>query len=116
MTDQANGALPPQTHTMSIDERAACGRALREKARRRDQAEWTAPQHRRDPIEILLEQGESRLPNLLPLRYSRMAVSPFAFLRGSAAVMAEDLAETPATGLAVQAAGDCHCLNFGGFA
>ncbi len=72
--------------------------------------------HRRDPVEILIEQGGSRLPNLLPLRYSRMSTSPFAFLRGSAAVMAEDLAETPATGLTVQAAGDCHCLNFGGFA
>src|SRR5258707_6809187 len=116
MSDSAVGALPPQTHTSSVEDRAARGQALREKVRRRDHADWAAPKHRRDPIEILIEQGQSRLPNLLPLRYSRMAVSPFAFLRGSAAVMAEDLAGTPASGLTVQAAGHCHCLNFRGFA
>jgi uncharacterized protein (DUF2252 family) len=116
MTDSATGALPPQTHTQSIDERAAYGRALRDHARRRDHAEWNAHKNRRDPVEILIEQGESRLPNLLPLRYSRMKTSPFAFLRGGAAVMTEDLASTPATGLTVQAGGDCHLLNFGGFA
>jgi uncharacterized protein (DUF2252 family) len=116
MSDSATGALPPQTHTSSVKDRIARGRALREKVRRSDHAEWNAPRRRRDPVEILIEQGESRLPNLLPLRYSRMAVSPFAFLRGSAAVMAEDLAGTPGIGLDVQAAGDCHCLNFGGFA
>jgi uncharacterized protein (DUF2252 family) len=116
MSDSAVGALPTQTHISSVADRAARGQALREKVRRRDHGEWTAHKHRRDPVEILIEQGESRLPHLLPLRYSRMATSPFAFLRGSAAVMAEDLAETPASGLTVQAAGDCHCLNFGGFA
>jgi uncharacterized protein (DUF2252 family) len=116
MTDPATGALPTQTHTQSIDERTAHGRALREKVRRRDHAEWKAHKKRRDPVEILIEQGESRLPNLLPLRYSRMKVSPFAFLRGGAAVMTEDLASTPATGLTVQSGGDCHLLNFGGFA
>src|SRR5258708_4205414 len=116
MNEPAVGALPLQTHTSSVEDRAARGQALREEVRRRDHAEWAAPKHRRDPIEILIEQGESRLPHLLPLRYSRMAISPFAFLRGSAAVMAEDLAGTPASGLTVQAAGDCHCLNFGGFA
>src|SRR5262245_23032679 len=116
MTDTATGALPLQTHTQSLDERAAQGRALRDHVRRRDHAEWRAHRSRRDPIEVLIEQGESRLPNLLPLRYSRMAVSPFAFLRGGAAVMTEDLANTQATGITVQAAGDCHCLNFGGFA
>src|SRR5882672_2157293 len=116
MTDPATGALPPQTHTQSIDERAAQGRALRDRARRRDHAELKAHSNRRDPVEILIEQGESRLPNLLPLRYSRMKTSPFAFLRGGAAVMTEDLAATPSTGLTVQSGGDCHLLNFGGFA
>lgn len=77
---------------------------------------WSASANRRDPVEILIEQGESRLPDLLPLRYARMKASPFAFLRGAAAIMATDLAATPATGAVVQAAGDCHCLNFGGFA
>jgi len=116
MTDTLTGALPPQTHTQSIDERAAQGRALRDHVRRRDQGEWKAHKKRRDPIEILIEQGESRLPNLLPLRYSRMKTSPFAFLRGGAAVMTEDLAAMPSTGLTVQSGGDCHLLNFGGFA
>jgi len=116
MTELATGALPPQTHTQSLDERAAQGRALRDHVRRRDHAEWKAHKKRRDPIEILIEQGESRLPNLLPLRYSRMKASPFAFLRGGAAVMTEDLANTQSTGLTVQSGGDCHLLNFGGFA
>jgi uncharacterized protein (DUF2252 family) len=116
MTEAPSGALPPQTHTLSIEDRAAKGRALRERAPRSGHASWQASARRRDPVEILIEQGESRLPNLLPLRYTRMKISPFAFLRGGAAVMAEDLATTPATGLTVQAAGDCHCLNFGGFA
>jgi uncharacterized protein (DUF2252 family) len=64
----------------------------------------------------LIEQGESRIADLLPERYARMKPSPFTFLRGAAAVMAADLAATPTSGLRVQADGDCHCLNFGGFA
>lgn len=116
MADIPSGAVPPQTHVQSADERAARGRALRATQPREQQAVWTPPANRRDPVEILIEQGESRLPNLLPLRYARMKVSPFAFFRGGAAVMAEDLAGTPATGLQVQACGDCHLLNFGGFA
>lgn len=116
MVEASIGALPPQTHTLSFDERTARGRALREHCSRREHAAWDRPSHRRDPIEILIEQGESRLPDLLPLRYERMKASPFAFLRGAAAIMAADLAETPTTGAVVQSAGDCHCLNFGGFA
>ncbi|MFI4998954.1 MAG: DUF2252 domain-containing protein [Reyranellales bacterium] len=116
MVETHAGALPSQTHTLPIEERIARGRALRDRCLRKDHAAWSAPVERRDPIEILIEQGQSRLPNLLPLRYARMKASPFAFLRGAAAVMAADLASTPATGAVVQAAGDCHCLNFGGFA
>ena len=116
MPEMQSGALPPQTHSLTLEERAARGGAMRDRCPRKDHAAWSAPAARRDPVEILIEQGESRLPNLLPLRYARMKVSPFAFLRGGAAVMAEDLASTANTGLAVQAAGDCHCLNFGGFA
>lgn len=116
MVETSPGALPPQTHTFSFDERTARGRALRERCSRKTHAAWEAPSHRRDPIEILIEQGESRLPDLLPLRYARMKASPFAFLRGAAAIMAADLAMTPTTGAVVQSAGDCHCLNFGGFA
>jgi uncharacterized protein (DUF2252 family) len=107
--------LPPQTHAQPVGQREEQGRALRERCRRGAHAEWNPAGHR-DPIDILIEQGKSRLPELLPLRHARMAASPFAFLRGAAAVMAGDLATTPSNGLLVQAAGDCHCLNFGGFA
>ena len=106
--------LPPQTHALPIKQREERGRALREAAKRGAHADWTTAS--RDPIAILIEQDKTRLPELVPLRYSRMKASPFAFLRGSARVMATDLATTPSNGLLVQAAGDCHCLNFGGFA
>jgi uncharacterized protein (DUF2252 family) len=106
--------LPPQTHALPIKQREEQGRALRERCKRGAHADWTVA--KRDPIEILIEQDKMRLPELVPLRYARMKASPFAFLRGSARVMATDLSHTPATGLKVQAAGDCHCLNFGGFA
>jgi len=109
-------SLPVQTHALPLQQRENLGRALREKCKRGAHGDWKAPAGRRDPIDILIEQGRTRLPELLPLRYTRMKASPFAFLRGSAAVMAADLATTPSSGLLVQAAGDCHCLNFGGFA
>jgi uncharacterized protein (DUF2252 family) len=116
MVETSPGALPPQTHTLPVKERVALGRALRDRTARKHHGAWKPPSGRRDPIEILIEQGESRLPDLLPVRYARMKATPFSFLRGAAAVMAADLADTPASGLMVQAAGDCHCLNFGGFA
>ncbi len=71
---------------------------------------------RRDPVDILVESGRHRIASLLPIRYDRMRASPFAFFRGAAAIMAADLADTPATGLWVQACGDCHLANFGTFA
>ena len=110
------GALPAQTHTRPIAERVALGRELRKRCERKSHAAWAPPAHRRDPIDVLIEQGKTRLQELLPLRYARMKTSPFAFLRGGAAVMAADLAGTPDSGLRVQSGGDCHCLNFGGFA
>ena len=116
MVEAFPGLLPPQTHTLPIQERIDRGRALRDHAARRHHGVWKPPSDRRDPIEILIEQGESRLPDLLPVRYARMKPTPFTFLRGAAAVMAADLAGTPNSSLTVQAAGDCHCLNFGGFA
>ena len=116
MSDLPVAALPEQTHTLPVEERIERGRALRDKCSRISHGEWSASKGRRDPVEILIEQGQHRLPELLPLRYSRMRASPFAFLRGGAAVMAADLASLPSTGLRAQAAGDCHCLNFGGFA
>ncbi|HEV8042828.1 MAG TPA: DUF2252 family protein, partial [Bryobacteraceae bacterium] len=77
---------------------------------------WKAPANRPDPIELLIESDAGRIPGLLPIRYARMRQSPFAFLRGAAALMAFDLAQMPTTGLRVQACGDCHIMNFGAFA
>jgi uncharacterized protein (DUF2252 family) len=96
-------------------ERAAEGKALRERVPRGSHANWKAAPNRPDPIRLLKQTDEGRVPELLPIRYGRMAQSPFAFLRGAAAIMASDLAKTPATGIRVQACGDCHVANFGGF-
>ncbi len=79
------------------------------------QAEWTPPEDRPDPIELLAEGDPPRVPELVPIRYGRMSLSPFTFLRGSASVMARDLSATPATGLRVQLCGDAHLSNFGIF-
>ena len=92
------------------------GRAARAETPRSAHGDWEPAADRRDPIEILVEQGRSRVQELLPIRYGRMLVSPFAFYRGAAAVMAADLAQTPDTGLTVQLCGDAHISNFGGFA
>ena len=100
----------------SIEERMSGGKALREKVPRNSHAKWAAPPGRPDPIEMLQRSDCGRLPELLPIRYGRMQQSPFAFFRGSAAVMAWDLSKIPATGIRVQACGDCHASNFGGFA
>src|SRR5271168_2219151 len=100
----------------TIEERMRQGKALRESVPRNSHANWSAPSNRPDPIEMLRKSDRGRLPELLPIRYGRMRQSPFAFFRGSAAVMAWDLSKSPATGIRVQACGDCHAANFGGFA
>jgi len=100
----------------SIEERIAAGKALRQKVPHEAHGEYRPSAKRRDPVEILVEQGKTRIRALIPIRYARMLASPFAFLRGSAAVMAADLAPTPVTGLTVQACGDMHVANFGWFA
>jgi uncharacterized protein (DUF2252 family) len=100
----------------SVEERMSRGKALREKVPRSSHAQWTAPAGRPDPIDVLQHSDRGRLPELLPIRYGRMRQSPFAFFRGSAALMAWDLSKTPSTGTRVQACGDCHASNFGGFA
>jgi uncharacterized protein (DUF2252 family) len=92
------------------------GKALRAQTPRASHAGWQPPANRRDPIDILEESNRGRVPELIPIRYGRMLQSPFAFLRGSAAVMAADLAGTPASGIRVQVCGDCHLSNFGLFA
>src|SRR5206468_6112259 len=97
-------------------ERRAAGKVLRNKCSRRSHAMWRPPRNRRDPVELLIQSSKDRIPNLVPIRYGRMMQSPFAFYRGAAAIMASDLAHTPTSGIRVQACGDCHLLNFGGFA
>src|SRR5918995_5459464 len=97
-------------------ERVATGRALRSEVPRSSHAELPPARRDRDPLELLKSQDVTRVPELLPIRYARMAVSPFTFYRGAAQVMADDLADTPRTGLTVQACGDAHLSNFGLFA
>ncbi|MEW1642211.1 DUF2252 domain-containing protein [Streptomyces sp. NPDC091219] len=97
-------------------DRAERGRAARKRVSRSAHAGWIPAVDRPDPVAVLERQGRDRLPELLPIRYGRMAASPFAFLRGSAAVMAADLASQPHTGLTVQLCGDAHLLNFGLYA
>jgi uncharacterized protein (DUF2252 family) len=98
------------------EDRRAAGKRLRESAPRDAHGRWRPHEGRTDPIDILRAADVTRHPELVPLRYGRMLQSPFAFYRGSAAVMAGDLAPTPATGVHVQACGDAHLMNFGGFA
>ena len=99
-----------------VEERMAAGKALRAKVPHEAHAAFQPARDRPDPVAILLEQAKTRLQVLVPIRHARMLRSPFAFLRGSAAVMAADLAPTPVTGLTVQACGDMHVANFGVFA
>jgi len=99
-----------------IVQRVAAGKALRDKIPREQHGQWNQIKGRPNPIDILQKSDASRMKELVPIRYGRMLQSPFAFYRGAAGVMASDLARTPVTGLKVQACGDCHLMNFGGFA
>ena len=92
------------------------GRTARSLSPRSSHADWTPSASRPDPIALLEQQSATRVPELVPIRYGRMAASPFAFYRGAAYVMAADLAESPSSGLRVQLCGDAHLSNFGGFA
>ena len=108
----------PAVHrpAMNPAQRKAGGKRLRDTAPRDAHAAWRMHGERADPIAILRAADATRQPDLVPLRYGRMLQTPFTFYRGSAGVMAADLAPTPATGIHVQACGDAHLLNFGGFA
>ena len=97
-------------------ERRAIGKKLRDTVPHASHGAWRAHASRTDPIAILRAADATRQPDLVPLRYGRMLQTPFTFYRGSAGVMAADLARTPATGIRVQACGDAHLMNFGGFA
>jgi uncharacterized protein (DUF2252 family) len=119
-TGRAGGAQnqnePELPAPSSVTERTARGRAARSDVPRSAHGEFVAAPHRPDPMSVLQAQDASRVPELVPIRYGRMAVSPFTFYRGAAAVMAADLSGTPVSGITVQLCGDAHLSNFGFFA
>src|SRR3954451_1850490 len=100
----------------SVEERAQRGRQARADVPRSSHGEWTPAADRPDPIDLLEQQADTRVPERVPIRYGRMMVSPATFYRGAAIVMASDLAATESTGLDAQLCGDAHMSNFGGFA
>ena len=100
---------------LTVDQRIARGRAARGQTPRSSHGQWQPASDRPDPVALLEEQAASRVPELIPIRYGRMLVSPFTFYRGSALIMAADLAATPVSGISVQVCGDAHLSNFGLF-
>ncbi len=101
---------------LSVAERVARGKAARNEVPRAGHALFEPLSTRADPVELLERQAKTRVPELVPIRYGRMLVSPFTFYRGAASIMAHDLAATPRSGLTVQCCGDAHLSNFGVFA
>jgi uncharacterized protein (DUF2252 family) len=100
---------------LTVAERAAHGKAARAEVPRSSHALYEPPARRADPIKLLERQAKTRVPELVPIRYGRMLVSPFTFYRGAALIMSSDLATTPRSGLHVQCCGDAHLSNFGVF-
>ena len=113
-TPTATQEEPVRVEHPTTTERAAKGRAARATAPRASQSALDLSG--RDPVALLEEQATTRVPELVPIRYGRMLVSPFTFYRGAAKLMAHDLAAAPASGLQAQLCGDTHLSNFGGFA
>ena len=107
---------PAKVDHFSVGERTARGKAARADVPRSSHAAWEPPPARRSPVDLLEEQAKTRVPELVPIRYGRMLVSPFTFYRGAAFIMASDLAEGPRTGLHTQLCGDAHLSNFGAYA
>ena len=101
---------------LTVAERVARGKQARAEVPRSSHAAFEAPSNRPDPVALLEIQAQTRVPELVPIRYGRMLVSPFAFYRGAAKIMATDLAWTPRSGMIVQCCGDAHLSNFGVFA
>jgi uncharacterized protein (DUF2252 family) len=110
------GSQPGRVEHLSEAERVARGKAARGAVPRSVHAAWEPQSGRPSPVKLLEEQAQSRVPELVPIRYGRMLVSPFTFYRGAAYLMASDLSGLPRTGLQVQLCGDAHLSNFGGFA
>src|SRR5215210_3518198 len=109
------GVAVTMSQRSSTAERADRGKGTRTEVPRCSHANWE-PSPSRDPVALLEEQAKTRVPELVPIRYGRMLVSPFTFFRGAAYLMAADLAGAPRTGLEVQLCGDAHLSNFGAFA
>jgi hypothetical protein len=107
---------PAEPQYVPPDERRAHGKALRDAVPREAHGHWKPAGDRRDIVDLLVASNAGRMQQLVPIRYGRMMQSPFTFYRGSAVIMAADLAPTPASGIRVQACGDAHLSNFGGFA
>jgi uncharacterized protein (DUF2252 family) len=101
---------------LTVEERVARGRAARREVPRSSHAGFNPGGHRLDPVALLEQQAVTRVPELVPIRYGRMLVSPFTFYRGAALIMAADLAGTPRSGITTQVCGDAHLMNFGVFA
>jgi uncharacterized protein (DUF2252 family) len=99
-----------------VADRVALGRAARAQVPRASHAGFEPSSTRAVPIALLEQQARTRVPELVPIRYGRMLISPFAFYRGAAMIMAHDLAATPRSGITVQSCGDAHLSNFGVFA
>jgi uncharacterized protein (DUF2252 family) len=112
----AKPAAKPPAKELTPAERAARGKASRGQVPRESHAAFDPPPDRADPVSLLESQALTRVPELVPVRYGRMMVSPFTYYRGAALPMANDLATTPGSGLIVQACGDAHLSNFGLFA
>ncbi|MGD0589048.1 MAG: DUF2252 domain-containing protein [Thermoplasmata archaeon] len=110
-TASLNAAADSRTRSARLE----AGKALRRRFPRSVHAVWSPPKDRPDPIDLMGASDRGRVPGLLPIRYGRMSLSPFTFLRGAAGVMAHDLSSTPTTGLRVQLCGDAHLSNFGIF-
>jgi uncharacterized protein (DUF2252 family) len=107
--------MEPSATSSKLESRQQ-GKALREKCPRTSQAEWKPRSKSIDIVKLLEESDADRIAGLIPVKYQRMAVSPFTFFRGTAILQARDLADAPVSGIMVQACGDCHLANFGGFA
>ena len=116
MDPRKDAAALPEAARLVSEESWERGQAARKDVSRSAHGEWMPAADRPDPIMVLQGQATTRVQELVPIRYGRMLVSPFTFYRGGAAVMAADLARTPDSGIVVQACGDAHISNFGGFA
>ena len=103
----------PHDLAATAAERRASGKGARKRVRRSTLGSWSEAERRHDPLQTILAQNQIRVPELVPLRHQRMAVSAWNYYRGAAAVMAADLGGQPDSGLIVQLCGDAHVLNFG---